>query len=164
MFTKIRKSALWLLFVLAVLPFVLTSTAHGQATIGAGDGKNIVSVDFYKVPPGRQDEWLALYKKYHYPIMQYQKAHGQVISETVYTRAIHQLSPSWDFAIVIVAPPAEKRPKPEYNRSQLIRKLFPDIDDYVKGEKARWSLTVEHWDESWTEVDIENHPSLYEPF
>ena len=63
-----------------------------------------------------------------------------------------------------MAPPPEKRPKAEYNRSQLIRKLFPDIDDYVKGEKARWSLTVEHWDESWVAVDIENHPSLYEPF
>jgi hypothetical protein len=34
----------------------------------------------------------------------------------------------------------------------------------VKGEKARWSLNVEHWDESWNEVDIDNHPSLYEPF
>jgi hypothetical protein len=164
MLTKFRKSALWLLFVLTALPFIFASTARAQATIGAGDGKNTVSVDFYKVPPGKQDEWLALYKKYHFPIMQYQKAHGQVISETVYTRAIHQVSPSWDFAIVIVAPPAEKRPKAEYNRSQLIRKLFPDIEDYVKGEKARWSLTVEHWDESWTEVDIDNHPSLYEPF
>jgi len=164
MLTKTRKTALWLLMVVVMLPTVLSSFARAQATIGAGDGKNTVSVDFYKVPPGKQDEWLALYKKFHYPIMQYQKAHGQVISETVYTRAIHQLSPSWDFAIVIVAPPAEKRPKPEYTRSQLIRKLFPDIEEYVKGEKARWSLTVEHWDESWTEVDIDNHPSLYEPF
>jgi len=138
--------------------------ARAQSTIGAGDGKNTVSVDFYKVPPGKQDEWLALYKKYHYPIMKYQKEHGQVISETVYTRATHQLSPSWDFAIVIVAPSPDKRPKVELNRSQLIRKLFPDIDDYVKGEKERWSLTLEHWDESWTEVDIENHPSLYVPF
>ena len=162
--SRYHKSAIWLLFVLAALPFVLTSAARSQATIGAGDGKNTVSVDFYKVPPGRQDEWLALYKKNHYPIMQYQKAHGQVISETIYTRAVHELSPSWDFAIVIVAPPADKRPKPEYSRSQLIRKFFPDVDDYVKGEKARWSLTLEHWDESWTEVDIDNHPSLYEPF
>jgi hypothetical protein len=162
--TCFRKSTIWLLLVVAALPFVLASAARAQATIGAGDGKNTVSVDFYKVPPGRQDEWLALYKKNHYPIMQYQKAHGQVISETIYTRAIHELSPSWDFAIVIVAPPAEKRPKPEYSRSQLIRKLFPDVDDYVKGEKARWALTLEHWDESWTEVDIDNHPSLYEPF
>lgn len=161
---KFNQSILRLLMMLAVLFPVLTSTLHAQATIGAGDGKNSVSVDFYKVPSGRQDEWLALYKKYHYPIMQYQKAHGQVISETVYTRAVHQLSPSWDFAIVIVAPPPEQRPKAEYTRSQLIRKLFPDIEDYVKGEKARWSLTVDHWDEVWTEVDIDKHPSLYEPY
>ena len=161
---KFYKSAFWLVVVLTALPSFLSSTVHAQATIGAGDGKNTVSVDFYKVPPGKQDEWLALYKKYHFPIMQYQRSHGQVISETVYTRAIHQLSPSWDFAIVIVAPPADKRPKQEFTRSQLIRKLFPDVDDYVKGEKARWSLTVDHWDESWTEVDIDNHPSLYVPF
>jgi len=133
MCTQSLKSAAWLLFALSTFSAILPTIARAQATIGAGDGKNTVSVDFYKVPPGRQDEWLALYKKYHYPIMQYQKAHGQVISETVYTRAIHQLSPSWDFAIVIVAPPANKRPKPEYSRSQLIRKLFPDIDDYFKG-------------------------------
>jgi len=160
MLNLFRKSKAMIIFALAIVAIIGTSKADAQATIGAGDGKNVVAVDFYKVPPGKQDEWLALYKKSHYPIMQYLKAHGQVISETVYTRAIHQVSPSWDFAIVIVTPPAEKKPKSEYNRSQLIRKLFPDVDEYVKNEKARWSLTVEHWDESWTEVDIDNHPSL----
>lgn len=161
---SLRIPRIWMLFVAAIFALILPAISKAQATIGAGDGKNVVSVDFYKVPPGKQDEWLALYHKYHLPIMKYQKEHGQVISETVYTRAVHHVSPSWDFAIVIVSPPAEKRPKAEYNRSQLIRKLFPDIADYVKGEKARWSLTVEHWDENWTEVDIDNHPSLYEPF
>jgi len=162
--TNLFKRATWLLCALSLLLLASSTNARAQATIGAGDDKNAMHVDFYKVPPGKQDEWLALYKKYHFPIMQYEKAHGQVISETVYTRAIHQLSPSWDFAIVIVVPPAGKAPKPEYTRSQLIRKLFPDVDDYVKGEKARWSMTIDHWDESWTEVDIENHPSLYEPY
>ena len=157
-------SAMWTTVVCSLLSFTAMLPARAQATIGAGDGKNTMSVDFYKVQPGKQDEWLALYKKYHYPIMKYLKEHGQVLSETVYTRAVHQVSPSWDFAIVIVGPPADKKPKAELSRSQLIRKLFPDIDDYVKGEKARWSLITEHWDESWTEVDIENHPSLYEPY
>jgi len=150
--------------LLAAIVILTQIAAMAQATIGAGDGKNTVSVGFYKVPAGRQDEWLALYRKYHLPIMKYQKEHGQVISETIYTRATHQLSPDYDFAIVIVSPPAEKKPKAELTRSQLIRKLFPDIEDYVKGEKARWSLTLAHWDESWTEVDIDNHPSLYQPF
>jgi hypothetical protein len=147
-----------------LLAIIAVSSSHAQATIGAGDGKNVVSVGFYKVPSGKQDEWLALYRKYHLPIMKYLKEHGQVISETVYTRAIHQVSPDYDFAIVIVTPPSEKTPKSELSRSQIIRKLFPDVDDYVKGEKSRWALTVQHWDEKWTEVDIDNHPSLYEPF
>lgn len=142
----------------------LTAPILAQATNGAGVGENTMSVDFYKVPPGRQDDWLALYKKYHYPIMKYEKAHGQVISETVYTRAVHELSPDWDFAIVITAPPADKMPKAELTRGQLIRKLFPDQTDYVRGEKARWALTVAHWDERWVKVDIENHPSLYIPY
>jgi hypothetical protein len=64
---------------------------------------------------------------------------------------------------VIVAPPPGKRPKPEKSRGELIRSLFPDLDDYVKGERQRWSLTLEHWDEQWTEIDIEKNPSLYYP-
>ena len=140
-----------------------TVMAFAQASNGAGAGKNTMSVDFYKLPPGRQDEWLALYKKYHYPIMQYERSHGQVLSETVYTRVAHHLSPAWDIAIVIVAPPPEKRPKPEMTRAQLIRHLYPDLDDYVKGEKARWAMTLEHWDEQWVAVDIDNNPSLYYP-
>ena len=95
--------------------------------------------------------------------MQWQKEHGQVTSETVYTRAAHHISPSWDIAIVIVSPPPEQRKKPEMNRQQLIRSLFPDLDDYVKGERQRWSMTLEHWDESWVEVDIDKNPSLYYP-
>jgi len=136
-------------------------TIFAQANNGAGEGKPEVHVDFYKLPPGRQDEWLALYKKSHFPMMKWQIDHGQVISETVYTRSIHQLSPSWDIAIMIVLPPAGQRKKPELTRAQLMRKLYPDLDEYVKEERQRWAMTLEHWDERWVEVDIEKNPSLY---
>jgi hypothetical protein len=128
----LRKSSFPLYLMLAMLAFANTNV-FGQATNGAGVGKPVVSVSYYKLPPGRQDEWLALYKKWHYPIMQYQKEHGQVISETVYTRAEHHISPSWDIAIMIIAPPADKKPKAEKTRGELIRSLFPDLDEYVKG-------------------------------
>ena len=137
--------------------------AFAQANNGASEGKPEVHVDYYKLPPGRQDEWLALYKKYHYPIMEYMIQQGQVTSETIYTRAIHQVSPSWDIAIVIVLPPAGQRKKPELTRAQLIRKLYPDLEDYVKAEKQRWALTVEQWNEGWVEVDLDKNPSLYYP-
>jgi len=157
------KRALACLLSALVLSVIGSATAFAQANNGAGEGKPEVHVDYYKLPPGHQDEWLQLYKKYHYPIMQYLIAHGQVTSETIYTRAIHELSPSWDIAIVIVIPPAGQRKKPELNRAQLIRKLYPDLDDYVKAEHQRWALTLEQWTESWVEVDIEKNPSLYYP-
>jgi hypothetical protein len=157
------KTLLRIGFLGMILTVLCLPGTFAQGNNGAGTGKNVVSVSFYKLPPGRQDEWLALYKKYHLPIMKYEKEHGQVISETIYTRAAHHVSPSWDIAIVVVAPPADKRPKAEKTRGDLIRSLFPDLDDYVKGERQRWSLTVEHWDEQWTEVDVEKNPSLYYP-
>jgi hypothetical protein len=154
-----------LLFLLSV--FTVNSlgsvAAFAQADNGAGEGKPEVHVDFYKLPPGRQDEWLALYKKAHFPMMKWQIEHGQVVSEKVYTRAVHELSPSWDIAIIIVLPPAGQRKKSELTRAQLMRQIYPDLDEFVKAEKQRWALTLEHWDERWVEVDIEKNPSLYYP-
>jgi hypothetical protein len=146
-----------------VAALAVPTPARPQATNGAADTQNVMAVDFYRVPPGKQDEWLALYKKWHYPIMQYQLAHGLVLSEKVYTRVTHELEPSWDFAIVIIAPPPGRGPKAEMTRGALIRHLFPNLDEYVKGEKERWSMTTAHWDERWTEVDVEHNPSLYYP-
>src|SRR5947209_4772945 len=68
-----------------IAALAVPTPASPQATNGAADTQNVMSVDFYRVPPGKQDEWLALYKKWHYPIMQYQLAHGLVLSEKVYT-------------------------------------------------------------------------------
>jgi hypothetical protein len=44
-----------------------------------------------------------------------------------------------------------------------MRQIYPDLDEFVKEEKQRWALTLEHWDERWVEVDIEKNPSLYYP-
>jgi hypothetical protein len=70
-------------------------------------------------------------------MMKWQIKHRKVISETVYTRAVHKLSPSWDIAIVIVLPSASQRKKPELTRAQLMRKIYPDLDEFVKEEKQR---------------------------
>jgi hypothetical protein len=49
-------------------------------------------------------------------------------------------------------------------RAEVIRKLFPDIEDYVKGERQRWALTVNHWDEDLVELDVTKEPlSVYYP-
>ena len=152
------------LFVTVCLFSSALSRLSAQAVAGRADpDKPVVSVSYYKVPPGRQDDWLALYKKYHYPIMKYQIDHGYALSEKIYTRTTHAVSPSWDFLIVITTPAPGKGPKSTLTRAELIRSLFPDIDDYVKGEKARWALTVEHWDDALLELDPNKNFSVYDP-
>lgn len=121
-----------------------------------------VSVSYYKVPPGKHDEWLALYKKWHRPIMDAQIKAGTTTSSTLYALRNHQVGSPYDFVIISVSP-AQPRPL-GLSRGELIRKLFPDIEAYVAGEKRRWELTVDHWDTSLLEIDIDDpNPSVYYP-
>jgi hypothetical protein len=66
--------------------------------------------------------------------------------------------------IINVSPPEADTPKLGMTRAEVIRKLFPDIEDYVKGERQRWALTVNHWDEELVELDVTKEPlSVYYP-
>ena len=142
----------------------LSGVVQGQGQNGRGAGKRQVSVSYYKTPPGRQDEWLVLYKKYHRPIMDYEIAKGTTLSSTLYAAGTHSRTQPWDFAIINVSPPPEQRKPLGISRAELIRKLFPNLRDYVEGEKQRWALTVDHWDEELVELDVDREPlSLYEP-
>jgi hypothetical protein len=153
------------LAVVALGALLLTSeSALAQGQNGRGAGKQAVGISYYKTPPGRQDEWLALYKKYHRQIIQHELDTGQIISSKVYVAGNHSPGQPWDIAIVSVSPPAESKPKDPLSRGELIKQLFPDLEDYVKGERARWALTIDHWDEKLVELDINEEPfSVYYP-
>lgn len=147
---------------LSLLGMALPS--FGQAANGRGDCKAAVSVDYYQVAPGKHDEWLALYKKWHLPIMEYSIKNGAVASEKIYASGTHMGEPKWDFAIIITAPPPGQAKKLSLSRADLIRKLYPDLAAYVAGEKERWSLTIGHWDEKFVELDPHEEPfSVYWP-
>ena len=53
---KVLNRAVLLMGMVMTSVGIWAPVAGAQATIGAGDGKNTMSVDFYKVPPGEQDE------------------------------------------------------------------------------------------------------------
>ncbi len=138
--------------------------AHAQAMAGRDIGQNRVHVAYYRTPPGRQDEWLALYKKYHKPIVDFQLQKGVTISSTVYAPKFHEGEKSWDFVIVSISPPDGQVPKLGMTRAEVIRKLFPDIEDYVRGERQRWALTVVCQEGELAEIDMTRDPvSVYYP-
>lgn len=153
------------LLALSALPTIGATPAFAQAMSGRElADRPRVSVSYYKTPPGKQDEWLALYLKWHRPIMDYQIKAGVTTSSTVYANSGHSLAPQWDFMIINVSPPPAQAKKLDLTRGQLIQKLFPDLDAYTAGETARWALTESHWDQEVMELDLKaKHPGVYYP-
>jgi hypothetical protein len=92
-------------------------------------------VSYYKTPPGKQDEWLALYLKWHRPIMDYQIQQGVTTSSTVYAMPGTR-SPAVGLHDHQHLAPASKARKLNITRGQVIQKLFPDLDAYTAGETA----------------------------
>ncbi len=50
---------------------------------------------YYKLAPGTAKEWLALYKKNHNPILREHMKSGLLLSEKLYERRYHSLTPAW---------------------------------------------------------------------
>lgn len=147
------------------LPLMTTGAASAQAMNGRQmPDRPTVEISYYKVEPGRQDEWVALYLKWHRPMMEEQIKAGVTLSSTLYANASHAQAPDYDFVIVnIGAPPAQGRKMP-ITRGALIKRLFPDLDAYAAGERQRWAMTTAHWDQNVIEVDLKaTHPGVYYP-
>lgn len=146
----------------AIASVSLPSQAIGQAQNGRGAGLNRVSIGYYKVPPGRHDEWLELYQRWHRPIMEWNIRNGATLSSRLYVAGNHAPGAPWDFAIINVSP--ARAPTGLPSRAQVILQLFPNQAEYIAGERARWALTIDHWDEDLVPLAWNQEPfSVYAP-
>lgn len=100
---------------------------------------------YYKVKWGYLDEFLALYKKNHYPILQRLQQSGQILSMSAAYPVNHGGEEKrWDFRFTIVyrdvvAAHAE-------TSEALIRELYPDQAAFKREEQRRFELLLEHMD------------------
>lgn len=149
----------------AIAAPAMITTANAQAMAGRQlEDRPQVSVSYYKTAPGKQDEWLEAYLKWHRPIMDWQIKEGLTLSTTIYANAGHALAPQWDFMIINVAPAPKDAKKARLTRGEVIAELYPDLEAYYEGEKRRWELTEAHWDQRLMEVDITaERPGVYYP-
>ncbi len=159
-----RRLTLALAFAGAALPFA-ASTAGAQAMNGRQlPDRSPVEISYYLVEPGKQDEWVDLYLKWHRPIMEEQIKAGVILSSTLYANASHAIEPAYDFVIVNVAAPPNANRKMPIARGEVIKKLYPDLDAYTAGERKRWTITRSHWDQNVIEVDLKAaYPGVYYP-
>jgi len=143
----------------------LASIANAQGNNGRGKCMEPFGISFYAVKGGYEDEWLELYMKWHYPLMQYALDNGTILQHKLFVPDGHSQGEQWTFAASFLFPSSQDKKTTPLDRAELIAKLFGDqMDDYVAGEKRRWQITINHWDTDFIELDKSENPlSVYKP-
>ena len=104
MILRIRQ--ILLLFSLA---FVLTTVVNAQGNNGRGKCMQPFGISFYAVKGGYEDEWLELYMKWHYPLMQYAMDKGTLLQHKLFVPDGHSLEGQWTFAASFLFPKSQNR-------------------------------------------------------
>lgn len=153
------------ILVASCLLYVANTSVDAQGNNGRGKCMQPFGISFYKVKAGHEDEWLGLFMKWHYPLLEYSLKHGTLVEFKMNVPDGHGEGAAWTFAGTYLAPTPDERGTPPLDRAQLIESLFGDrMQDYVAGEERRWELTEHHWDTDFTELDLAETPlSLYWP-
>ena len=151
--------------VLSCMVIFLASIANAQGNNGRGKCMEPFGISFYAVKGGYEDEWLELYMKWQYPLMEYALDNGTILQHKLFVPDGHSQGEQWTFAASFLFPSSQDKKTTPLDRAELIAKLFGDqMDDYVAGEKRRWQITINHWDTDFIELDKSENPlSVYKP-
>ncbi len=134
------------LFLFLLLALVAPCLAQGPA--------QPVVESYYKLAPGKAEEWLALYKKWHLPILLEHRKDGRILSITIYQPRLHTGAPPWDYKVILRY--ASFAAMGEDARTQEItRRLYPNEEELRRNERRRWEITERHWDDIMVELPAE---------
>jgi hypothetical protein len=152
--TKLRVS-LWLALLLAafVLAFAVAGHARPQADSSAGEQTFTVEC-YYRAKWGYANEFLALFKKNHYPLLKKEMELGRIVKVSGATPIYHmQEDGRWDYRVTIVYKNAFIA-HDNFDSAPLLKQMFPDQDTYKKEEQRRFEILEAHWDLPVKDVDL----------
>lgn len=146
-------------FLLGCVVLATGSSAAAQAQASAPSapgttaGETRTTWYFYTVTWGFQDEFLDLFQKNHYPVLNAQLQAGRFAAVRTWVPRYHgDGRADWTFVVEIVERvgvtgiPSEQ---------ELIKKLYPDQATFRKEEQRRFELLVAHWDVPLNPVEFD---------
>lgn len=137
------KGLILALFVLSLSPRMI---AQGAPPQGAAD-KPYVMEYYYKVSWGHQKEFLDLFLKNHFPLLQEIQKSGRIVALKIETPANHMTEDSrWDYRVTITYKNSALATTANPDEEALIKKLYPDQAAYQKEEQRRFEILLAHWD------------------
>lgn len=102
---------------------------------------------YYKVQWGHQQEFLQLFLKNHYPLLQKMVASGRMLSVRIDTPANHMTEDArWDYRVTIEFKNSTLATTANPDEDSLIKQLWPDQATYQREEQRRFEILLAHWD------------------
>jgi hypothetical protein len=108
---------------------------------------------YYKVQWGHQQEFLQLFLKNHYPLLEKLVERGRMLSVKIETPANHMTEDArWDYRVTIVFKNSTVATTSNPEEESLIQQLWPDRDKYQREEQRRFEILLAHWDLPLTDI------------
>jgi hypothetical protein len=144
---------LGLLIVAVILAFGVIG--HARAQSATQTDKPFVVEYYYKTKWGHADEFIALFKKNHYPLLKKEVEMGRMLKVSAVAPVYHTTEDGrWDYRVTIVYKNAAIA-HDGYDSASLLKQLFPDQETYKKEEQRRFEILDAHWDLPIKDVDLE---------
>jgi predicted MPP superfamily phosphohydrolase len=126
--------------------------AQGAPPQGAPD-KPYAMEYYYKVQWGRQQEFLQLFLKNHYPLLKKQIETGRILAVKIETPSNHMTEEGrWDYRVTIRFKNSTVATTANPDEQRLIKQLWPDQKTYQNEEQRRFEILLSHWDLPVTDI------------
>src|SRR5215469_6937138 len=142
------------MLLFALLPAVLSPALIAQgAPPQGGANQPYIMEYYYKIQWGHQQEFLDLFLKNHYPLLQKIAATGRIVSLKIESPAYHITEDGrWDYRVTIRYKNSTAATTANPDEPRLIQELWPDQATYKREEQRRFEILLAHWDLPVTDI------------
>jgi hypothetical protein len=148
----VRKFLLGILCLLSAGWMTAPLMAQGAPPQGGADQPYAVEY-YYKVQWGHQQEFLDLFLKNHYPLLQKVVSTGRMLSVKIEAPAYHTTEDGrWDYRVTIRFKNSALATTANPDEERLIKELWPDQATYKREEQRRFEILLAHWDLPVTDI------------
>jgi hypothetical protein len=148
----VRKFLLAVCCLLSTLGIAPSLLAQGAPPQGGADQPYTVEY-YYKVQWGHQQEFLDLFLKNHYPLLQKIVSSGRMLSVKIESPAYHTTEDGrWDYRVTIRFKNSTLATTSNPDEERMMRELWPDQATYKREEQRRFEILVAHWDLPVTDI------------
>jgi hypothetical protein len=147
-----RKFLFSVFALFLTLQFTAALIAQGAPPQGGADQPYTVEY-YYKVQWGHQQEFLDLFLKNHYPLLQKIVTTGRMLSVKIEAPAYHTTEDGrWDYRVTIRFKNSTLATTANPDEEAMIKELWPDQAKYKQEEQRRFEILAAHWDLPVTEI------------